>query len=191
MRIVYLMRAFTKPTDYQPPEALQVLYGASDIAHTLERLAQEIHAALGKEFLMVGLLKGSFVFMADLVRALHHAGCSPQVDFMTISSYGAGKESSGTLTINREVTDELAGKPVLLVDDILESGRTLSYARDYLMGRGASSVHLCVLLDKPSRRVQPMEADFVGYAIADHFVVGYGLDYAGYYRELPFIGVLA
>jgi hypoxanthine phosphoribosyltransferase len=181
---------FQKPTDYRAPEHVNVLYDALSLATTNERLAREVRQTLGEEFLMVGLLKGSFVFMADLVRALHRAGCSPQVDFMTLSSYGTGKESSGQLTIHRDVSDDLSQKPVLLVDDILESGRTLTYARQALLGRGAASVHLCVLLDKPCRRVEPMEAQFVGYTIPDTFVVGYGLDYAGFYRELPFIGAL-
>ncbi len=181
---------FAKPSDYQTPAQVEILYDAVTIAATVERLAREIRASLGAEFLMVGLLKGSFVFMADLVRALHHAGCSPQVDFMTISSYGTGKESSGTLVIGRDVSDDLAGKPILLVDDILESGRTLDYARQALLDRGASTVELCVLLDKPDRRIQKVEAAYAGFRIPDRFVVGYGLDYAGYYRELPFIGVL-
>jgi hypoxanthine phosphoribosyltransferase len=184
------MNAFPKPTDYQSPEHIAVLYGAEMLADAVARLAQEIRASIGAEFLMVGLLKGSFVFMADLVRALHVAGCSPQVDFMTISSYGSGKESSGTLVIGRDVSDDLTGKPVLLVDDILESGRTLRYAKDALMARGAASVGLCVLLDKPEKRIEAMEAQFVGFQIPDRFVVGYGLDYAGYYRELPFIGMM-
>ena len=183
-------KAFSKPADYKTPEQIEILYDAETIAYAVERLALKIHASLGAEFLMVGLLKGSFVFMADLVRALYRAKCSPQVDFMTISSYGNAKESSGTLVIGRDVSDDLTGKPVLLVDDILESGRTLTYARNTLLARGAACVELCVLLDKPERRIEPMEAQHVGFSIADRFVVGYGLDYAGYYRELPFIGAL-
>jgi hypoxanthine phosphoribosyltransferase len=184
------MPCFIKPSDYKPPSEVTVLYDASAVAATVERLAKEIKATLGEEFLIVGLLKGSFVFIADLVRALHGEGCSPQVDFMTISSYGTGKESSGVLTIHRDVTDDLTDKPVLLVDDILESGRTLHYATQALLKRGASVVELCVLLDKPGKRSEAIEARYVGYQIPDRFVVGYGLDYAGYYRELPFIGVL-
>ncbi len=181
---------FRKPEDYQSPESIQTLYSAETIASRVRAMAENVQRALGKEFLVVGLLKGSFVFAADLVRALHHVGCSPQIDFMTISSYGDGKESSGTLTIGRDVSDAVQGKPILLVDDILESGRTLDFARRNLLEKGASRVDICVLLDKPGKRRVTMEADYAGFVVPDHFVVGYGLDYAGYYRELPFIGVL-
>lgn len=181
---------FQKPADYQEPDALQVLYSAEILDGRLAALAGDIKATLGDEFLIVALLKGSFVFAADLVRALHQAGCSPQIDFMTLSSYGDAKESSGTLSLGQSVSDAVEGKPVLLVDDILESGRTMHFARELLIARGAGRVELCVLLDKPGKRKQALEAGFVGFTVPDRFVVGYGLDYAGYYRELPFIGVL-
>jgi hypoxanthine phosphoribosyltransferase len=182
--------SFIKPADYVPPHRVQPLYNAPTIAERMSGMATEIAEQLGDEFLIVGILKGSFVFIADLVRALHYAGCAPQVDFMTISSYGAGKESSGKLTIARDISDDVTGKKILLADDILESGRTLHSMKRYLLERGAEVVHSCVLLDKPSRRVEAIEADTVGFTILDVFVVGYGLDYAGYYRELPFIGKL-
>lgn len=153
-------------------------------------MAADIHAALGEDFVLVALLKGSFVFAADLVRALHLAGCRPQIDFMTLSSYGGNKASGGSVQVERGLSEEVAGKRVVLVDDILESGRTLDYARRVLAERGVASVHVAVLLEKPGKRVLELSADFVGFTVPDRFVVGYGLDYASYYRELPFIGVL-
>ncbi|NET71272.1 MAG: hypoxanthine phosphoribosyltransferase [Sphaerospermopsis sp. SIO1G2] len=181
---------FTKPADYRSPESIPVLYDAQAIHEHITALAGDIHAALGAEFLVVGLLKGSFIFAADLVRALHHAGCTPQVDFMTLSSYGAAKQSSGAVQLEHAVTDAVAGKPVLLVDDILESGRTLAFAQSALLEKGAARVDICVLLDKPGKRHVPLDAQHVGFRVPDRFIVGYGLDYAGYYRELPFIGAL-
>ncbi len=181
---------FVKPVDYVEPHLLQPLYDANAINARLQQMAADIVASLGREFLIVGVLKGSFVFIADLVRALHKAGGAPQVDFITISSYGSGKESSGNLSLERNLSDDVQGKNILLCDDILESGRTLACVAKMLHERGALSVQTCVLLDKPSKRVEAIQADFVGFAIDDIFVIGYGLDYAGYYRELPFIGKL-
>ncbi len=184
------MSVFDKPDDYVAPEHIKLLFSEVALNARTHELASDIAEKQGEEFLVVGLLKGSFVFMADLVRALHDVGCRPQVDFITISSYGASKESSGELTLGRNVSDDIKGKPVLLVDDILESGRTLHFARNMLLEMGASSADICVLLDKPGKREEQIDADYTGFEIPDKFVVGYGLDYAGYYRELPFIGVL-
>jgi hypoxanthine phosphoribosyltransferase len=184
------MKGFVKPADYRAPETIAPLFSAEEIAVAQSKLARSIRQELGQDLLIMGLLKGSFVFIADLVRALYHRGCTPQIDFMTLSSYGSNKESSGVVQMMNAHNDHLEGKAVLLVDDILESGRTLSFAKQWILDQGASSVHLCVLLDKPHKRVLPIEADYVGFTIEDQFVVGYGLDYAGYYRELPFIGVL-
>jgi len=136
-------------------------------------------------------LKGSFVFTADLLRALHYHGVHPRIDFMTLSSYGTGTESSGEVVITRDITDDVRGAKILLIDDILESGRTLAFARALLQERGAETVRLCVLLDKPEKRKTKLNADYVGFSIGDAFVVGYGLDYAHYYRELPFIGTIS
>lgn len=179
-----------KPADYQDPASVAVLYDAEAIAGRVGALAQEIVAACGKEFLVVGLLRGSFVFIADLIRALHRHGAQPQIDFMTLSSYGIRKEGGGQITINRDVEEDVSGKKVLIVDDILESGRTLAYAREILIKRGAQEPKICVLLEKPGKRKAGVSADFVGFLVPDRFVVGYGLDYANYYRELPFIGAL-
>jgi hypoxanthine phosphoribosyltransferase len=177
-------------TDKTAADAIDVLFDERAVADRVEDLAQGIAAALGPEPLIVAVLKGSFVFTADLIRALHRAGARPFIDFMQLSSYGAGTESSGRVEIVRDVTDPLEGRDVLIVDDILESGRTLAFARDRLLDGGARRVKICVLLDKAGRRVAPVDADFVGFDCPDRFVVGYGLDYAHRFRELPFIGVL-
>lgn len=181
---------FNKPTDYKPAKDLRVLYSKDDLDARLHNLAKEIVHLCGKEFLLIGLLKGSFVFAADLVRALHYQECTPQVDFMTLSSYGASKKSSGSITLNSFCADDIKGKKILLVDDILESGNTLHFAKKLMLEKGADCVHICVLLDKPNKRQQQINADVTGFEIEDTFVVGYGLDYAGFYRELPFIGAL-
>jgi hypoxanthine phosphoribosyltransferase len=180
-----------KPEGYIPPHQVQILYPVEEISRTIHRLAIEIREKLGDEFTLVALLKGSFVFTADLVRALHAIGCAPQIDFMTLASYGKNKVGSATISVQRDLSEEVKGKRVLIVDDILESGRTLHYARHLLMERGALETHICVLMEKPGKRVADgVDADFTGFVIPDRFVVGYGLDYANYYRELPFIGAL-
>jgi len=167
-----------------------MLYSAAEIEARVNALAADIADTLGGELMVVAILKGSFVFTADLLRALHHHGVHPRIDFMTLSSYGSGTESSGQVEIVRDITDDVRGARVLLVDDILESGRTLAHAAALLTDRGAASVNLCVLLDKPGKRQAEITADHVGFAIRDQFVVGYGLDYAHYYRELPYIGAI-
>lgn len=167
-----------------------VLYDAETIARRVEVLAGEIAAAMGSDIMVVAVLKGSFIFTADLLRALHRAGVRPRIDFMTLSSYGTGTVSSGRVSIVRDISDSIEGRPVLLVDDILESGRTLGHARSVLAKRGPREVKLCILLEKPGKRKTEVEADFVGFTCPDRFVVGYGLDYSHYYRELPYIGYL-
>lgn len=167
---------------------IEVLFTAEEIAVRVGELAREIAAELRRDPMIVAVLKGSFVFTADLMRAMHHAGMRPQIDFMTLSSYGGGTESSGHVQINQDITDPVKGLDVILVDDILESGRTLAHAKSVLLERGAGTVKLCVLLDKEGKRKIDVEADFVGFVCPDLFVVGYGLDFAHYYRELPFIG---
>lgn len=176
----------------RPRHKIAPLIAEHEIHARVAELAREITAQLGPDLLVVALLRGSFVFAADLLRALHAAGAAPQVDFMTASSYGSGTESTGAVTVYRDLTENVAGRNVLLLDDILESGRTLDFARGEVLRRGATSAHIGVLLEKPNKRADGIEvwADFVGFSIPDRFVVGYGLDYANYYRELPFIGVV-
>lgn len=161
------------------------------LSERMESLAKEIAAGVEREVMVVALLKGSFMFTADLIRALHRSGVRAQMDFMTLSSYGDGTESSGNVRMKSPLSEEVEGKDVLVVDDILESGRTLKFAREELERRGARSVKVAVLLEKPGKLAVEMAADFIGFTIPDKFVVGYGLDYANYYRELPFVGVVA
>ena len=182
--------ATNKPAE-RPPGTVKMVYSAAEISARVGALAAEIAETLGPDIMVVGVLKGGFVFTADLLRALHHHGVHPQIDFMTLSSYGTGTESSGRIDITRDITDDVRGTKVLLIDDILESGRTLAFARALLYERGATTVQLCVLLDKPEKRKTEINAAYVGFAIGDAFVVGYGLDYAHYYRELPYIGIIA
>ncbi|MCC8235292.1 hypoxanthine phosphoribosyltransferase [Pinisolibacter sp. MA2-2] len=168
---------------------IDVLFTAEAIAARIAGLATEIREAGFREnVLVVAVLKGGFVFAADLIRALHGAGVSPEVDFMSLSSYRDGTASSGTVTVLRDLETDVAGRNVLIVDDILESGRTLAYAVRLLEERGAARVALAVLLDKPGHRVAAIEGDFVGFTCPDLFVVGFGMDMGHAYRELPYIG---
>lgn len=140
-----------------------------------------------KEPLFVGVLKGCFVFMADLLRSVDMY-CT--MDFMAVSSYGSGTTTTGAVKINKDLSQDIAGRHVIIVEDILDSGVTLSYLKNYLEVRKPASITLVTLLDKPSRRRADVEADYVGFEVEDAFVVGYGLDYAEEYRNLPYIGVL-
>lgn len=169
---------------------IRVLYSVEDINRRNHEIAGAIAEGDLPNLLVVAILKGSFVFAADLLRALYEAGVSPEVDFMSMSSYGAGTTSRGTVTILRDVESDLRDRAVILVDDILESGRTLAFAKDLMIARGAKSVHSCVLLDKPGKRSADIEADYVGFECPDVFVVGYGMDVAHAFRELPFVGVV-
>jgi hypoxanthine phosphoribosyltransferase len=167
-----------------------VLFDADAIARRVDELARRIAAAMPGEFLVVVVLKGSFVFAADLIRALHSAGATARVDFITLASYGTGTESAGQVALLRDLSEDVAGQRVLLVDDIVDTGRTLKFAKEELLRRGAAEVRTCLLLDKAARRVVEMSPDYVGFSIPDRFVVGYGLDLAHYYRGLPYIGVV-
>ena len=141
----------------------------------------------GKEFIMIGLLKGSVAFMADLMKKID---LDFAIDFMVASSYGSGTESSGKVKIKSEGSIPVEGKHILLIEDIIDSGNTLSFVCNYLVTRGAKSVRVATLCDKPSRRKIPFTPDYVGAEIPDEFIVGYGLDYDEKYRNLPYIGVL-
>lgn len=172
------------------PLPIEVLFDESTIRARVATLATEIAAAMPAETLVVAVLKGSFVFVADLIRALTEAGLDTEMDFITLASYGTATESSGKVRVVRDITEDVRGRSVLIIDDIFESGRTLAYARALLLERGAAEVRLCTLLDKPHKRVVDLDPDFTGFTVPDQFVVGYGLDYAHRYRGLPFIGVL-
>lgn len=170
--------------------SIPILFTASEIKERVEAMAGEIAAKMPADFLIVSLLRGSFMFTADLVRELCAVGVHPQIDFMTLSSYGQGSSSSGQVVVGRDLTDDVKGHQILIVDDILETGRTLRFAHDLLIERGAADIKIAMLLEKPGKLEVAAKADFVGFSIPDKFVVGYGLDYANHYRELPFIGYL-
>ena len=169
---------------------IRVLFDAETIAARNRVLAGEIAAAGYRNLLVISILKGSFVFAADLLRALHDAGLSPEVEFISLGSYGTGTKSSGVVSLVRDIESDVAGRDVLLVDDILESGRTIAFARDLMLKRGAARVTVAVLLQKPGKLAQPLKADHVGFVCPDLFVVGYGMDAAHAFRELPFVGVV-
>ena len=165
-----------------------VLFSETEIAARIAELAKEIAARKPARLLVVPVLKGSFVFAADLIRAMHHAGLSPEVDFMILSSYRAATHSSGQVQVLRDIESDVKSRDVLLIDDILESGRTLAYAKDLTAARGAANVMTAVLLNKPGHLAANIGADFEGFKCPDKFVVGYGMDMAHQFRELPFVG---
>ena len=168
---------------------IEVLYSASDIARRNLELARQIAERDYDDLLVISILKGSFIFAADLIRAMHDTGLSPEVEFIFISSYGAGT-TSGEVKVLRDIDNEVAGRDVLLIDDILESGKTLKFTRELMLSRGAKSVSIAGLLDKTMRRQTDLDADFTGFECPDYFVVGYGMDVAHAFRELPFVGVV-
>ena len=170
--------------------AVRKLFDEQEIARRVEAVAAEIRAVVPRDIVMVGVLKGSFVFMADLIRALDRAGLHPEVEFLRLSSYGSGKESSGDVRLIGEAPRAIAGRAALLIDDIADTGRSFTYAMTVLEGCGVGRVWTCALIDKPSRREVEFAPDFIGFTVADVFVVGYGIDYAEAYRHLPYIGVL-
>jgi hypoxanthine phosphoribosyltransferase len=171
-------------------DGLRVLFSAAEIATRVESLAAEIARVLPANLVMVGILKGSAMFVADLSRALDRAGARPEIEFMRLSSYGLSKQSSGAVQRLGDIPATLAGRPVLLVDDIVDTGRSIAYAAAQLRERGVSDLWICALLDKPQRREIRIAIDFVGFMIGDVFVVGYGTDHAEKYRHLPYIGVM-
>ena len=174
----------------QPSNEFNILFSASEIAARLEQLAAEIAAEKLERLLVVAILKGSFVFAADLIRALYRAGLAPEVDFLTLSSYRKNKVSSGTVEILRDLDLAVEGRTVLLIDDVLDSGRTLVFAKDLLSARGAERVLTCVFVDKRAPRAVHMNVDYKAFDCSNDFVVGYGMDVAHRYRELPFVAVL-
>ncbi|MDX2259511.1 MAG: hypoxanthine phosphoribosyltransferase [Hyphomicrobiaceae bacterium] len=169
---------------------IEVIFTKQAIDERLTQLAAEIAALRLDDLIIVAVLKGSFVFAADLIRALHAEGVEPEVDFITLSSYRKSTVSTGTVDILRDVSLDVGGRHVLLVDDVLDSGRTLAYAKDLLAARGATSIRTCVLLDKEVDRAVQLEADLTAFRCPNMFVVGYGMDLAHRYRELPYVGRL-
>jgi len=165
--------------------APRTLIAAPAIAARIEALADEIVAGLPPDFVMVVILNGAFMFAADLARALARRERHPAMEFVNLKSYGDATESTGQVRVLGTLPERLDGRAVLLVDDILDTGRTMHFARALLAGLGAAPVRLCVFLDKPARRAMPIEADHAGFVIDDRFVVGYGLDHAKKWRGLP------
>jgi len=158
----------------------------------LQKRVKELGEAITKDYegkhpVVIGVLKGSFVFMADITR---HIGTYCDIDFMAVSSYGMGTTTTGAVKITKDLSNDIHGRDVIIIEDILDSGVTLSYLKKYLMAREPNSIKICTLLDKPARRKAPIQPDYVGFECPDAFIVGYGLDYAEKYRNLPYIGVL-
>lgn len=166
----------------------RVLFTEAALRERVAAIAEEINRDYeGKAPMLVSVLRGSFIFMADLMRNIT-LPCT--VDFLSVSSYGKSTTSSGQVQITKDLSEDISGCDIIVVEDILDSGNTLSYLLRLLQARHPASIRLCTLLDKPSRRVKPVAADYVGFSVPDYFVVGYGLDYAERYRNLPYIGVL-
>ena len=166
----------------------RVLFSEEALDKRVSEIAAEINRDYaGKEPMLISVLRGSFVFMADLTRKIN-VHCT--IDFMSVSSYGKGTTSSGQVQITKDLSDDIEGKDIIVVEDILDSGNTLSYLLQLLQARKPASMKLCTLLDKPDRRVKEVHVDYTGFTIPDEFVVGYGLDYAERYRNLPYIGIL-
>jgi len=166
----------------------RVLFTEQELKDRVAEIAAQIDKDYaGKEPMLISVLRGSFIFMADLARSIT-LPCT--VDFMAVSSYGAGTTSSGQVKITKDLSESIEGRDIIVVEDILDSGNTLSYLFQLLQARHPASVRLCTLLDKPSRRTKPITADYTGFTVDDLFVVGYGLDYAEKYRNLPYIGIL-
>ena len=166
----------------------KILFTEEELARRVKELGAQIAEDYkDKEPVLITVLRGSYIFMADLSRAIDRP-CV--IDFMSVSSYGKGTTSSGQVQITKDLSEDIAGKDVIVVEDILDSGNTLSYLLEILKARTPASVRLCTLLDKPERRVKDIQADYCGFTIPDAFVVGYGLDYAEKYRNLPYVGIL-
>ena len=169
-------------------EIKEILFTEEDLQVLVKRIGKQISEDYrGKNLFLVSVLKGSLMFMADLMRAID-IPC--EIDFMAVSSYGSGTTTTGAVRILKDLDAPLEGKDIVVIEDILDSGVTLSYLLKHLEARNPASIRLCTLLDKPERRKMPITADYVGTTVPDKFIVGYGLDYAEKYRNLPYIGVL-
>lgn len=169
-------------------ERIEVLLSEEEVDTRIRKLGEQINKDYaGKNIHLIGVLKGASFFMCELAKRIT---VPVSMDFMSLSSYGSGTESAGTVKIVKDLEEPLEGKHVLVVEDIVDTGRTLHYLIELLKGRGAADVRLCALLDKPERRVVDVKADYTGFNIPDEFVVGYGMDYDQRYRNLPYIGIV-
>lgn len=166
----------------------KILYSEKDIENIVNTIAKQIEKDYNdKDFIMVGLLKGSVAFMVDLMRKVN---LDFSIDFIVASSYGSGTVSSGRVNIQKDISQSVEGKDILIVEDIIDSGNTLDFITKYLKAKKAKSVKLCTLFNKPDRRGADIHIDYAGAVIPDEFIVGYGLDYDEKYRNLPYVGVL-
>lgn len=169
-------------------DILKVLVTEEQIKARLQELGDALYEKFeGKNPLFLGVLKGAFVFMADLVRACQ---VKSDVEFIAVSSYENATVSSGRVHIVHDIQQDITGRHLIIVEDILDSGNTLAFLKDYFLAKGAASITIVTLLDKPARREKAITADFAGFVVPDEFVVGYGLDYCQQYRNVPYIGVL-
>lgn len=169
-------------------DILKILLSEEEIKTRVAKLGEEIYDAFrDKNPMFVGVLNGCFIFMADLVRA---AQLKSELEFIGVSSYNNGTKSSGVVQITRDLQRDISGRDIIVVEDILDSGNTLYFLKDYMLAKGANSITIVTLLDKPSRREKPIYPDLAGFEVPDEFVVGFGLDYCQKYRNMPYIGVL-
>jgi len=169
-------------------DVLKVLYTEEEILARVKEMGAQMQKDLdGTEPLFVSVLRGAFIFMADITRACQ-LPCD--VEFIAVSSYQNSTSSSGAVKITHDIQQDIAGRHLVVIEDILDSGNTLAFLKQYFLTKGAADVKICTLLDKPSRRTKAITADYIGFTVPDEFVVGYGLDYAQKYRNLPYIGVL-
>lgn len=169
-------------------DILKILLSEEEIKTRVAKLGEEIYDAFrDKNPMFVGVLNGCFIFMADLVRA---AQLKSELEFIGVSSYNNGTKSSGVVQITRDLQRDISGRDIIVVEDILDSGNTLAFLKDYMLAKGAKSITIVTLLDKPARREKAITADLSGFVVPDEFVVGYGLDYCQQYRNMPYIGVL-
>ena len=169
-------------------DILKVLVTEEELHRRVQEMGEELYQMFeGKNPLFLGVLKGSFVFMADLMRACQ---LKSDIEFLAVSSYANATESSGRVQIKYDLQQDITGRHLVIVEDILDSGNTLAFLKQYFLTKGAESITIVTLLDKPARRAKAVTADLAGFVVPDEFVVGYGLDYAQRYRNVPYIGVL-
>ena len=166
----------------------QILIGEGELAERIRQLGQQITEDYeDKDLIVVGILKGASLFMSDLIRKIEG---KISIDFMVVSSYGNASETSGVVRIIKDLDMDITDKHILLVEDIIDTGLTLAYLKEYLCNRKAASVRICTLLDKPCRRSKPVDVEYIGFEVPDEFIIGYGIDYAEKYRNLPYIASL-
>jgi len=169
-------------------DILKVLVTEEELKTRVQEMGDALYEKFeGKNPLFLGVLKGSFIFMADLVRA---SQLKSDVEFIAVKSYENSTVSSGRVQITHDLQQDISGRHIIVVEDILDSGNTLAFLKSYFMTKGAASITIVTLLDKPARREKAIRADLAGFVVPDEFVVGYGLDYAQQYRNIPYIGVL-